>query len=98
MDGRRRKIDDGIRLVKGGDQQRAGLASIVHRPSSIVYGPMPAQVTSLIGREREVAQASSLLARPDVRLLTITGPPGVGKTRLALEVAGSLAGDFADGV
>jgi non-specific serine/threonine protein kinase len=55
-------------------------------------------VTALTGREGEVASAHELLSRPGVRLLTLVGPPGVGKSRLALEVAAELAESFADGV
>jgi predicted ATPase/class 3 adenylate cyclase len=57
---------------------------------------LPSQRTSFVGREREVAEVTSLLAR--TRLLTLTGPGGTGKTRLALKVAADHLDRFSDGV
>src|SRR5215469_2471144 len=59
---------------------------------------LPAQLTPLIGREREVVTACTLLCSPKLRLLTLVGTAGVGKTRLALQVAAELLDAFADGV
>jgi predicted ATPase/uncharacterized protein HemY len=58
---------------------------------------LPAQTTTLIGREREIAQISALLHQPDVRLVTLTGPGGTGKTRLGIQAASELAENFPDG-
>ncbi len=59
---------------------------------------LPVPRTSLIGREREIAEASDLLLRENVRLLTLTGPGGAGKTRLAVAVAAAIAQKFPAGV
>ena len=57
----------------------------------------PIEPSALIGREREIAAGRDLLLRDDVRLLTLTGPPGTGKTRLGLQLATDLRDQFADG-
>jgi class 3 adenylate cyclase len=59
---------------------------------------LPIQPTPLLGREREVAEIADLLRREDVRLLTLTGTGGTGKTRLALQSAAELIDEFEDGV
>jgi predicted ATPase/DNA-binding CsgD family transcriptional regulator len=78
-----------LRSIRG---HRAPLDAV----ASTVLGNLPLPLTSLIGREVEVATAVALLHDRDCRLLTLTGPGGVGKTRLALRVAADVAGEFRD--
>jgi len=63
------------------------------RPNNLPFQPTP-----FIGREKEVAALGQLLCREDVHLVTLTGPGGIGKTRLALQVAAELSDLFADGI
>ena len=81
----------------------AKAAGLLGRPSEIQEKPavtpshnLPAQVTSFIGRQREIVEVQNLLG--DNRLLTLSGPPGTGKTRLALQVASQMLHLFQDGV
>jgi predicted ATPase/DNA-binding CsgD family transcriptional regulator len=69
----------------------SGLSDAVQRRHGL-----PVEVTGFVGRQRELAELSSLLS--SARLITVTGPGGVGKTRLALRAAAELACSFADGV
>jgi predicted ATPase len=60
--------------------------------------PLPVSVTSLVGRERDIDEVASLVSRPEVRLVTLTGPGGIGKTRLAVAVGERLRDRFDAGI
>lgn len=77
---------------------RSGAEPPLSQPLRSVAGDLASPLTPLIGRERELLEVSRLLARGDVRLLTFTGPGGVGKTRLALSLAEEMARDVDDGI
>ena len=69
------------------------LRTLESRPNNL-----PMQPTLLVGREREVEEVRGRLLAPEVRLLTLTGPGGTGKTRVALQAAADLLDEFEDGV
>ena len=80
-------------VADGLEREFPPLATLQNRQTNL-----PPQATPLIGRERELAEVVALLRRPDIRFLTLTGPGGAGKTRLALQAAADLLDDFGDGV
>jgi predicted ATPase/transcriptional regulator with XRE-family HTH domain len=94
-----------VRFARGGSEA-AGSASaeqaqppshgaMAERPGT---GTLPVQLTRLIGREQVAAEIGSYLSQDDVRLLTLTGPPGIGKTSLSIQVASGLGAAFQNGV
>ncbi len=78
-------------------QQEAKIVSILQRDQALQTN-MPVPPTPLLGREQAIQDVLKLLRRPDIRLLTLTGTAGIGKTRLSLEVATRLAEDFSNGI
>jgi predicted ATPase len=77
---------------------RDRLAEASMRPSESRPNNLPVQRTAFIGREHEATSLRQLLSRIDVQLVTLTGPGGIGKTRLALQVAADAAAEFPGGV
>jgi predicted ATPase len=81
------------------DYQERGLVPLAPLPPPGHAGAaLPLSLTTLVGREREVAAVSALLRQGDVRLLVLSGPGGVGKTRVALQVAADAKAALPDGV
>jgi predicted ATPase/transcriptional regulator with XRE-family HTH domain/Tfp pilus assembly protein PilF len=93
-----------IRLARQGKTGRATAQSRLSTKEAQVKedvdrpGNLPAQATRLVGREKERSTGRALMMRDDVRLLTLTGAPGIGKTRLALDICGSMQDVFEDGI
>ncbi|HSJ24949.1 MAG TPA: protein kinase [Longimicrobiales bacterium] len=80
------------------DPGGASAGAVASRPSQLVGSSVPGPATAFIGREDELRELRELLCESQERLVTIMGPGGVGKTRLALEAAEQVRGTFPDGV
>src|SRR5439155_22372508 len=92
-------LAEALRLT---DDQRASLEAAARPRLAPAERPvpehnLPAQMTSFVGREREIRLVRELLRRPDIRLVTLTGPGGTGKTRLAIRVAEELLDEIPGG-
>jgi predicted ATPase/DNA-binding SARP family transcriptional activator len=99
----RRVLADELGLEPGPDLRRLQEAILAHDPAIAAVpvdprrrGNLPAASTSFVGREEELGTVATLLH--EHRLVTLTGPPGVGKSRLSIETARSLEHEFPDGI
>ena len=99
----RRILSDSLALEAGPELHALQEAILAHDPAiaavpvvPVRRGNLPSPATSFVGREAELAQVAAELA--EHRIVTLLGPPGVGKTRIALEAAGPLEHDISDGI
>ena len=94
-------VDPDAETTALNEQIRQGLITAEHESSSftlLTSDNLPMPGTSFVGRSRELGQIAERLVDPDCRLLTIVGPGGSGKTRLAIQAASGLTTHFRDGV
>ena len=103
-EGRRRLVEE-LGLEPGPELRKLEAMILAHDPeldaasqTDVLAAPLPAPSNTTIGREGELAEITALLAKPEVRLLTLVGAGGVGKTRLALEAGRALNSRFSGGL
>lgn len=93
-----------VRALGGSPEDDAAFFAAARRPtappqpSTPAHDNLPAQATALLGRDEAIREVVALLRQTGTRLVTLTGPGGIGKTRLAIAVAAGLRADFPDGV
>ncbi|MBV9232063.1 MAG: adenylate/guanylate cyclase domain-containing protein [Chloroflexi bacterium] len=108
------KLPDGVSLRDLGEHSLKDIAQPSHLFQLVIaalpadfpplkslnsrFNNLPTLLTSLVGREQEIATICARLQRPEVRLVTLLGPGGIGKTHLSLQVATEMEADFAHGV
>src|SRR5438105_15656286 len=101
-------VDEIFLITTKTDRVEIDMTSDASPPRAAASGRSPAStkrssrllsrpLTPLVGRDQQMREAETLLRSPEVRLLTITGPGGIGKSRLAWQVAVEVQGDFPDG-
>jgi predicted ATPase/DNA-binding SARP family transcriptional activator len=101
-EGRRLLVDE-LGIEPGPDLRRLERMILAHDPElnadrpALLSGPLPAAPNPTIGRRGELAEVTELLTQPEVRLVTLVGPGGVGKTRLALDAAWAVEDRFPGG-
>lgn len=90
-----------LRFARG--EVRSGVAETQedapwNTSANLARSNLPIMVTLLIGREKEIADVHNYFLKADIRLITLIGPPGIGKTRLSIEAARAALDDFPDGI
>lgn len=85
-------------VLQGADAAPWPALSTYDTPTPLAMTELPRPLTSFVGRQVSLDEIGRLIRRPDVRLVTLYGPGGIGKSRLAVKIAGSVDDEFPDGV